>query len=70
MTLPVCLKKRPGDEQWLQDTAAVLEERGAHWSHWSWKHEPKAPLNDTFDCNTQKTGIYETMKTIFEGTRR
>jgi hypothetical protein len=58
----------PGYEQWLRDTAGILEERGTNWSHWAWVVKPKEPVNESFDCNKQKTGIHETMKAVFSRT--
>jgi len=54
----------PGYQQWLQDVAGLLEENHLPWMHWAWAYQRRWPVNDTFDCNKDKTEIYGLMSTI------
>jgi hypothetical protein len=56
----------PGYEIWLRDVASILEENDLPWTHWAWAQKPDNPLDPTFDCNPQKTGIYDAMAAILK----
>ncbi|HEY3323421.1 MAG TPA: cellulase family glycosylhydrolase [Planctomycetota bacterium] len=55
----------PNYEQWLRDVGSILEENALPWTHWAWMVKPQ-PVNDTFDCNKAKVGIYKVMSQVFK----
>jgi hypothetical protein len=36
------------------------------WTHWALAHKPKDPVNDTYDLNTEKKGIYGVMRKVLQ----
>jgi hypothetical protein len=56
----------PGWQRWLKDVSSLLEENQIPWAHWAWALQRRWPVNDTFDCNKQKTEIYGLMTDIFK----
>lgn len=59
------LTRAKGYERWLADVAGLLEERGFHWTHWAWVVKQPDPVDDSFDVNTHKKGIYGVMAQVF-----
>jgi hypothetical protein len=59
----------PGYQQWLEDVAGLLEENHLPWTHWAWAVQKRWPINDTFDCNSQKTEIHDLLSGVFKNAR-
>jgi endoglucanase len=55
-----------GYQQWLKDTSSLLEENHIPWMHWAWAGQRRWPVNDTFDCNTEKTEIHDLLRDVFK----
>lgn len=62
------ITRAPGYDRWLEDVAAVLEENALPWAHWAWVVKPHQPVNDTFDVNKHKKGIYGVLARVFRDT--